>query len=378
MQDTPPTLEPNPDPSPLRRRVLGWGRALLAAALLAYVLTRVDWAQAVSYMGRLQLGWLALFVLTLPVANVVIARRWQVLLRARGFRPGFWRLFGLCVVGQFYNTIFPSTVGGDVVRAIGLRKAIGQTQAAFASTVVERLTGAALLGLLGVVMLAVAWPRFWHMQESVLGFSAGGFLTDGRVAALMILAAVVLIAMVITASLSPGLARMAQRPLGRVKPLARVFAKIESFQEAIRVYRHHRKALLVATGYAVLSQLSAVLTIYAACRSLGEPVPMLGVLIATPLILLIAMLPLTPGGYGVVQWGYMVCFSALALTTAEAAGTLGVLISLLVSVRVIIFSAVGYAIYIAIDLRLDRKAAQAIANDTPDPAPTSAKPGGFA
>lgn len=365
QQDTPPTDAPDvigpgvPRPKPsLRARLIGWGRLLFAGALLTYVLTHVDWSQAAEYLGEVHVGWLGLFILTLPVANLAMAARWRVLLHANGYSPGYWRLFGLCAVGQFYNVIFPSTIGGDVARAMGLRKAIGETQAAFASTAVERLTGAAVMALFGAVTLAICWPKLWYMDQPVLGFSSGGFLNDGRVAALMVMGAILLITGVITATMMPGLTRWVKERLAWAGPLSRVVGKIESFQRAVSMYRHHRRALLAATGYAVLFQIMAILTVYTACRSLGAEVPILGVTLVTPMILLIMMLPLTPGGYGVVQWGYMVCFTAMALSSPATAGTLGVLISLLVSVRSAVLCTLGYAIYTAAEWHIDNSSAR--------------------
>lgn len=333
---------------------MGYAKFVFAFVLLAYVLVRVDWGQAGAYVKQVEFGWMLLFLTTYPLMSALMARRWQVLLFAQGYRPSFWRLFGLCVVGQFYNLIFPSTVGGDVARAVGLRKAIGATKPAMVSTLVERLTGAAFLGLLGMAALALSWNSFWGFEESTLGFEPVAGLTEGRVVILMALGSMLMIAGVITATLSHGLTSWGQRRMG-AGLLSRVFAKIVTFQEAVSAYRKHPRALMGAMWYAALYQISGGLTIFLACRMLGEPVPLIGVLIATPIIFLIGVLPLTPGGYGVVQWGYMVCFSALALTSAETAATLGVLASLLVTIRGIVFSSIGFVLYNALDLWYDRK-----------------------
>ena len=90
----------------------------------------------------------------------------------------------------------------------------------------------------------------------------------------------------------------------------------------------------------LLFNLSAIANLYVACRMLGEAVSLAAMAIAVPLILLVALLPITPGGYGVVQWAYMEAFGAVGLSY-----TIGVTASLLVSVKQILWAAGGFGVH---------------------------------
>ena len=175
------------------RRLVALAKVLLAIALLAYVLTRVDWATVLGYRATLSWPWLAVFVLLVPLGHVISAAKWRLLLRVKGHDVGLWRLTGLYVVGQFYNVVFPSTIGGDVVRSLGLGKLTGDTQSGFTSTVAERVTGAIVLVGLGAAAMVMLLP-------SLLETRAGAI--DGRLAAVMALGSMAGTSVAIVAMLS--------------------------------------------------------------------------------------------------------------------------------------------------------------------------------
>jgi uncharacterized protein (TIRG00374 family) len=327
------------EPSPAAGGHRAWlvlARLGLAAALLAYVLTRIDWSRVAGYGHTVSWPWFAAFLVLIPLGHVISSAKWQMLLRAGGHRVGLWRLTGLYTVGQFYNAVFPSTIGGDVVRSLGLRRLIGDTGAAFASTVAERFTGAAVLVALGGVATLVALPGLMGTREGVI---------DGRVAALMALAAMGAATLAIVAVLSDRTLALLRRVLPPLEPIQRGLDDLQRFQGALIEYRDRPAVMVRAIAYSMLFYTTTIGLIYAGCRMTGAPGASVGVLdaaVITPIILLIALLPLTPGGYGVVQWGYMVTFAALDIA---GAATLGVFVSLMLATCSIGVSAIGYALY---------------------------------
>ena len=72
--------------------------------------------------------------------------------------------------------MLPSTVGGDVVRIARCSKSVDSTTTAFASVVLERLTGMIALPLLVIVGFLLR-PSLFHVQHSWLAlFTAGATL----------------------------------------------------------------------------------------------------------------------------------------------------------------------------------------------------------
>lgn len=323
----------------------GWGRLVvlarlgLALALLLYVLTQVDWTAVADYRRTWSWPWLAAFVGLIVLGHLISSAKWRLLLAATGHRVGLWRLMGLYLVGQFYNAIFPSTIGGDVVRSLGLRRIIGDTRIAFASTVAERFTGAAVLALIGTVATLIALPGLMSTRDGII---------DGRLAALLAFAAIGAATLAMVAMLSPRTLALLRALFASATPLEPWLDKLERFQHALHEYRRKPGILARAIGYSFIFHTTTIGSIYAGCRMIGAPgadVGLLDVAVITPIILLIALLPLTPGGYGVVQWAYMVTFAAWNVGDTTDAATLGVFVSVMLTVSNIGISAAGYSLY---------------------------------
>jgi hypothetical protein len=322
-----------------RARLLVPARLGLALALLVYVLSQVDWAAVADYRDTLSWPWLAAFGVLIVLGHLVSSAKWRLLLSATGHRVGLWRLMGLYLVGQFYNAVFPSTIGGDVARSLGLRRIIGDTRTAFASTVAERFTGAVVLVLIGTIATLIALPGLMSTRDGII---------DGRVAALLAFAAIGAATLAMAAMLSARTLALLRALLASATPLEPWLDKLERFQHALHEYRRRRGIMVRAIGYSFLFHATTIGSIYTGCRMIGAPgadVGLLDAAVITPIILLIALLPLTPGGYGVVQWGYMVTFAAWNVGDTNDAATLGVFVSLMLTVCNIGISAAGYSLY---------------------------------
>jgi hypothetical protein len=321
------------------RRLLVLARLGLALALLAYVLVQVEWTAVADYRHTLSWPWLAAFVGLIPLGHLVSSAKWRLLLAAAGHRVGLWRLTGLYLVGQFYNAVFPSTIGGDVVRSLGLRRIIGDTRTAFASTVAERFTGAAVLVLIGTIATFIALPGLMGTRDGII---------DGRMAALLAFAAIGAATLAMVAMLSARTLVLLRAVFASATLLQPWLDKLERFQHALHEYRRKRAVMARAIGYSFLFHATTIGTIYTGCRMIGAPgadVGLLDAAVITPIILLIALLPLTPGGYGIVQWGYMVTFAAWNVGDTTDAATLGVFVSLMLTACNIGVSAAGYSLY---------------------------------
>lgn len=322
-----------------RRRLLVLTRLGLALALLAYVLGQVDWAAVADYRHTFAWPWLVAFVALIVFGHLISSAKWRLLLAATGHRVGLWRLTGLYLVGQFYNAAFPSTIGGDLVRSLALSRIIGDKRTAFASTVAERFTGAAVLVLAGTAATLIALPGLMSTSDGII---------DGRIAALLAFSAIGATTVAMVAMLSPRTLALLRAMLASVSPLQPWLDKLERFQRALHEYRRKGAVMLRAIGYSLLFHTTTIGIVYSGCRIIGAPGADIGLLdaaVVTPIILLIGLLPLTPGGYGVFQWGYMVTFAAWSIGDPNNAATLGVFVSLIHTACNIGVSATGYSLY---------------------------------
>jgi uncharacterized membrane protein YbhN (UPF0104 family) len=140
----------------------GWRWALrvgVSLAIVVYILIDVDWSDLGHAIAGVHLAWLAAAVAVYLTAQLLSAYRWSLLGRALAFEQPWLAYLRDYYIGMFFNLFGPSTVGGDVARALYLSR--GRRRGVAINCVVfDRLSGlAVLMGLAAAVML-LAPPDF--------------------------------------------------------------------------------------------------------------------------------------------------------------------------------------------------------------------------
>src|SRR3990172_9588478 len=136
-------------------------RLAISLGLILYILNKVGLEALWETIRTANLSYLVLSISITPVLILVSSWKWHVILAALGVRYSFGGLFWLYVVGYFFNTVLPTNVGGDVVRAVILGKKTGKNPQAFSSVFVERFTGLTALLLMAIVAFLLAIRKLW-------------------------------------------------------------------------------------------------------------------------------------------------------------------------------------------------------------------------
>lgn len=146
------------------RQALWRGAASLA--LLGGVIALADPARVLAQLRHAHFGWLAAGLLAAIASNLVSALRWRALARWLGAEVGvgdatrwYFQAIGL-------NALLPGAVlGGDVYRAVVLRRAGQDTLAPVWSVVLDRVSGLWMLcaigglGAAGCAQVLAPWLR---------------------------------------------------------------------------------------------------------------------------------------------------------------------------------------------------------------------------
>ncbi|NNE44176.1 MAG: flippase-like domain-containing protein, partial [Gemmatimonadetes bacterium] len=155
-------------------------RIIVSVGLLVWVLNRADLASLMERISSAKLEWLLAAFLVNSLGNLFGAFRWHLLLRSQKRIVGVFYLFGSYLVGLFFNNFLPSTIGGDVIRAMSAKKKGGGTMTEGLTVVlVERMIGLfATLTLGGLAALTGRAgeldPRIPWVLGSALIASMGG------------------------------------------------------------------------------------------------------------------------------------------------------------------------------------------------------------
>src|SRR5256885_3260016 len=99
-------------------------------------------------IAHARLEWLAAGIVAYLVVEIAAAFRWQILLKVQGIRLTLPRLWGLFLIGMFYNQFLPGGTGGGYIKSYVIFKETDRETGALLAGVFDRLFG--VLGLVRV------------------------------------------------------------------------------------------------------------------------------------------------------------------------------------------------------------------------------------
>ena len=259
-----------------------WGavRLVITAAILAWVLRRVDGPAAIQALAGFD-GWaLVASVFLIAADRELMMRRWRLLVRPASDLPEA-ELTRIFYVSAFLGSFLPAGVGGDAARAYAVGRHVGNSGPALASVVVDRWMGLLAVALSGCAGLMVA------LQLVPEGARA---LVVGVTGLLLAGSAVGLWADRLAGRLMPD-AALATRP-GRI---------VMRLATAIGAYRDRGRILGRVMVLSLVVQVVRILLAWAIGHGLGLAIPLKYYWVFMPLNILVILLPLSVGGFGLPQ-----------------------------------------------------------------------------
>lgn len=304
----------------MRRWILLALKLGISAGLLYCAFAGVDVGAVGGHLARLDPFWVAAALGALLLQLVAAAQRWTWIAAALGAALPLGRAIRFTFVGTFFNQALPSTVGGDAMRIWLLGRSDRQWKRATYSVVVERAAG---VGFLAAVV-AACLPWSLALISAHEGRAAVMFIGVGGVAGFV-----------------AGLA------LGFVKPGPRL-GSWRVIRLLFELAGAARTALLDRArgpGIAVLSVLIHLLTVIAAwclARAIAISPNALNMLILIPPVMLIAMIPISIGGWGIREGAMVVAFGYAGIGSSHA-----ITVSVLFGVTTLAIGVAGGILWLA-------------------------------
>lgn len=276
-----------------------WGRLIVSLLLLAVLIAKFNGDDLVPANRSLPgaLAFLSSGVVIMGASFLLASWRWQRVLAVFDAVVPLRTLFKHYLAAQFVGNALPSTVGGDVVRVSRCSRDIGSREVAFASVVIERLTGFFALPLLTLV-----------------GFAARPDLLDeGRswIAIAVAFGSLAVLGLLIALAASPRLA-------GRFKDHENWMRYIGIIHVGIDRLRRDKRDAFAALGAAVAYQLTVVGAVYCAIHTVGLTIPNGAVLAFVPAVAMVQVLPISVGGLGVREGMLALLLHPLGVPTGQA------------------------------------------------------------
>lgn len=260
-------------------------KLLLSAAALVILLHRIDTQMIVRRLAAMRMDMMLVVVGLTAVQFVVLAWRWQYILRRLGASEfDLARLLLINGVSNFYGQVLPSSVGGDLLRVGMVGRAIGFRRATV-SIVMDRLWGLIVLAAMAAVTLPLIAARLGINQKAVAAIEILG----AAVASVLVLCFRARLARLFPA-IASDLARFVQSP-------------------------GPASVLFVSSAFTTLS---AIAVFWAIARSVALPVEFSASLLLLPTALLLSALPISLAGWGVREAVVVSSFSLVGLAPADA------------------------------------------------------------
>lgn len=268
-------------------------KIIITVALLIVVGFIVDFRQVVEVLESVSWKDLLIALLISQIGMFVRAYRWQILLRAQGINTPYVRLTQLYYIGTFFNTFLPSGLGGDVVKTYELSRQTTSGASAISTVIVDRLIG---LGVLFLIAL-VALPFSWHKIPSMVVF------------------ALITIIVIFVVSLFLFLNRPLREWLTRNVGFLRIILnndKVVAFYDSF--YRYSMVVLLRSASVSLIFNITLIITQIYLARAAGVFIPIYYFFILVPIISSLIAIPISIGGLGVREGGYMLLLSQIGVS----------------------------------------------------------------
>ncbi|MBI3252176.1 MAG: flippase-like domain-containing protein [Candidatus Omnitrophica bacterium] len=263
-------------------------RVFISAAFLGllFYLIRGDIPEIAQVLKRLNRPLCAVSVLIFLSTAVVLARRLELIFAAKDIRLGLRETVNLTFVGYFFNNFLPTSVGGDIVKAMCVSRLTGNAVSSVTSVLLDRLFG------LFTFIFIPGLSFLFFLKE----------IRNPAVPALIYsLLASSLFCFVILFN------RDLARRFGFVEVLLNrigIGPKIRKIYDEIHGFRHHRGVIAEAMALSVIGQSVSIVALYLLARALGAQAPILYFFLLVPVVHLVSMLP-SLNGLGIREGAYV-------------------------------------------------------------------------
>jgi uncharacterized membrane protein YbhN (UPF0104 family) len=268
-------------------------RVAVSLGLLALLFAFVDRPELARRLAAADARALALVIAIVTADRLLMAWKWWLLIRGREAAVSLWAAVRAYYVASFAGWFLPMTVGADVVR-IGALAGGGRTAGLVASVVIERMIGALAQAVLATVSLGF-----------LIAMGLGAQIGPGERWALLGALGAAFLAFPLS---FPVAGWLAPRLPGALRSLATAYAG----------YGASRPLLLAFFGLTLFEGCFPVAYHYIVGRALGLD-PGWSFYIATvPLVFLVARLPVSVGGLGVLELSFVYLATLLGMGRTQA------------------------------------------------------------
>lgn len=265
--------------------------------------------------------YLSFFIYVLTF--VISVFRWQFLLHSLGVKVSTKNAFSSTFSGLFFNLIFPSFIAGDIFRSFSVSTHHGEAKKVASSVLMDRFSGSIAIVL--VALFSYMFGRSIFREKEV---------------ALSLALLCLLIGIASCIIFSKRVFSFSLKILGKNHSLK---TKLVEFHDHLYFFRKNPVVFLKSMYYSLPIQLLTPLIFYVGSKAFGLHVSMLYFFILVPIIMMIALIPITIAGAGTREAASIYFFSLI-----DVPKTIGLGLSLMNLAFTIFLGLLGGLFYVTV------------------------------
>lgn len=287
-----------------------WLRLLLSGGLIYLLLYTVDFQESFTILRRSNLSYLLIAILIAFCDRILMAYKWNILLKAQGIKISLPSITGVYLSTTFLGLFLPATVGADALRAYTVSKENHSTSSVISSIIVERALGFIALFiflLVGIIsslfvfgqsFFAGIWHLFW-LFFALFAISSTLFLLT-----------------------------LNKSILGHLKLWSKSWntkfhnhGLMKKLVEVYRSYQNYRDKKVSLITFFLLSWVENLFPLfwtYFLSLAFDIDIPLLYFFILIPIVLVLVRLPISLDGFGIQEGAFVYFLALIGVTKAEA------------------------------------------------------------
>ncbi len=271
----------------------------LSGVLLFWLFSKIDYKHMWEALKGADMGYLTLAAVVFFLINLTILWRWRILMKAVGLKTKRMSAFKWFFIGLFCNLFLPSSVGGDVVKGLGLSKETGNKPKVFASIVLDRLCGFAAISIIAAVAF----------------FFGRAIVADSMVIIAIVVMSILSLVMAVVL-FSHRIFSWACTAFAR---WPKVKDSLMNLHYDIVLLKGKQRQGWEAIAISIFAQLVLAVEFYITAKGMHQEIPLVYFIIFSPIVCVVTALP-SIGGLGVREIGWVYLLSKVGVHEGVALG----------------------------------------------------------
>lgn len=301
-------------------------KACVSISLLTYLLMNIEWQKVFDNLSSANIFLIAAASSLNILERFEMTYKWNLLIKVRNIFVKFWRLFWINSIGSFLGLFLPSSLGTDVVRGYYLMKNNSEKAVSISSVFVDRVLGVFSLLIMGLIAV---------------------FLSEDVLAKYNLREIVVILFALSTISIYIFQRNEVNGFLQKINEkfkFKKISENILKLHTSILEYKKYPKVVTISFVITILVQITRVLTYYVIALAFNVEVSIVYFFLFVPLIMIVMMIPITIGGFGLREGTFVAFFTLVGMSINDAV-VITFVNSFLDTINTLILGGGGYLFY---------------------------------